>query len=54
MYFKGDALNDKDLILQDIPAGERDSVIVEFKPSPADLEPGSLVGGFEITLRSVR
>lgn len=54
MYFKGDALNERDLILRDIPAGERNSVIVEFRPSPHDLEPGSLIGDFNITLRRVR
>lgn len=54
MYFKGQALNDKDLILQDIPEGERDSVIVEFAPSPEGFEPGSLMGTFDITLIGVR
>ena len=54
MYFKGEALNDRDLILQDLPPVERDSVIVEFRPATPDLEPGSLVGSFEITLRPVR
>lgn len=54
MYFGGNALNDSDLILQQIAASERDSVIVDFTPSPGDLEPGSLLGSFDITLRSVR
>jgi protocatechuate 3,4-dioxygenase beta subunit len=54
MYFKGQALNDIDLILQAVPASQRPSVIVAFEPSPADLEPGSLVGDFAITLESVR
>lgn len=54
MYFKGEALNDRDLILQDIPAGEREGVIVDFQPSRPDLEPGTHTGEFNITLRPVR
>lgn len=54
MYFKGYKLNDKDAILLDIPAGERDSVIVDFQPSSGQMEPGSLTGNFDITIRSVR
>lgn len=54
MYFKGDKYNDADLILQDIPARERESAIVDFQPSVPDLEPGSLTGQFNITFRSLR
>ncbi|MGE0529301.1 MAG: hypothetical protein AB7G93_19905 [Bdellovibrionales bacterium] len=54
MYFRGNALNEEDLILQGIPAAERDAVIVNFQPAPADMEPGSLIGEFDITLQSVR
>lgn len=54
MYFKGNSLNGADLILNDIPAHERDSVIVDFQPAPADLEVGSLIGTFNITLHPVR
>ena len=54
MYFKGDALNDRDLILLNIPANERGSVIVDFQPSPVGFEPGTLTGNFDITLQSVR
>jgi protocatechuate 3,4-dioxygenase beta subunit len=54
MYFKGDPLNDADLILGDIPPAERAGVVVEFLPSPAGYEPGSLLGEFDITLRTVR
>lgn len=54
MYFKGNALNDHDLILQQIPARQRDSVVVDFQPSPMGFEPGSLTGSFDITLRSIR
>jgi protocatechuate 3,4-dioxygenase beta subunit len=54
MYFKGDALNDVDLILNGLPSLERESVIVDFKPSPIGFEPNSKMGFFEISLRSVR
>jgi protocatechuate 3,4-dioxygenase beta subunit len=54
MYFKGEPLNDVDDIILDLPRAERDSVIVDFTPSPAEFEPGSLMGSFEITLRPVR
>lgn len=53
MYFKGDPLNDRDFILQNLTPAERESVIVEFLPSPDDLEPGTLMGTFDIKLRSV-
>lgn len=54
MYFKGDPLNERDLILQQIPPSQRASVIVDFQPSGTEFEPGSLTGRFDITLRSVR
>lgn len=54
LYFKGEPLNDQDLILKDIPAAQRDSVIVEFNPSPVGFDPKSLTGIFNITLQSVR
>ena len=54
MYFKGDSLNDRDLVFQEIPLGERDSVVVDFQPSPVGFEPGSLIGNFDITLHSLR
>lgn len=53
-YFKGHPLNEKDLILLNVPAAQRADVIVDFQPSAAGLEPGSLTGSFNITLRSVR
>jgi protocatechuate 3,4-dioxygenase beta subunit len=52
MYFKGNAYNDRDLILRQIPKEERNSVIVDFVP--ATQNDGSLTGTFDITLRSVR
>lgn len=54
MYFQGEALNEKDFILQEVPAAERNRVVIEFRPSPSDLEPGSLTGIFDIALHSVR
>lgn len=53
MYFQGEALNDKDLILRNIPRAERGRVIVEFRPAPVGFEPGSLVGNFDITMERV-
>ncbi|MBX3020673.1 MAG: hypothetical protein KF799_03280 [Bdellovibrionales bacterium] len=54
MYFKGNKYNDSDLILQGLPADQRDSVVVDFGPSDATLEPASLTGHFDITFRSLR
>lgn len=54
MYFKGDPRNTKDLILDQIPIGQRDSVIVEFKPAPPEAMRGSFIGTFNLTLQSVR
>lgn len=52
MYFRGQALNDQDLILQGLPPAERESVIVDFQPSAE--ESGALEGEFTLRLRSVR
>lgn len=55
MYFRGDPLNDTDLILKAIPAAERENVIVEFRPATHEgHEGGALAGDFDITLRPVR
>ncbi len=54
MYFKGDPLNERDLILQQLRAPERANVVVDFQPSSIDRETDSLTGSFDITLRSVR
>lgn len=53
-YFKGDPLNDKDLILQQLSPEERARVIVEFNPSPYEFEPGSLMGIFDINIKRVK
>ena len=53
MYFRREALNDADLILQDLTTLERESVIVDFTPSPEGMEAGSQMGFFEISLRPV-
>ena len=53
LYFKGNPLNDQDLILKDVPAGQRDSVIIEFRTSP-EIEANALLGTFDITLQGVR
>ena len=54
MYFKGDALNDKDYILLDLPPAERERVIVDFQPAGPGFESGAKSGVFDISLRSVR
>jgi protocatechuate 3,4-dioxygenase, beta subunit len=54
MYFAGDPLNDKDLILQALPPEERARVVVSFRPAGEGHEPGSLSGEFDLVLRSVR
>lgn len=48
MYFKGEELNDLDLILQRVPARMRDHVIVDFQPLPT--EPSAKVGYFDISI----
>jgi protocatechuate 3,4-dioxygenase beta subunit len=45
MYFEGEALNDADLILQDLSPAERERVIVAFEGG---------VGRFDIAIESVR
>ncbi len=55
MYFKGNKYNASDLILRDVPAAERDRVIVDFVPAQGSaFDPDTLVGGFDISLRRVR
>lgn len=54
MYFAGDPLNEKDLILEEIPRSEWDRVIVPFKPASVGLEPGVLEGQFEISIQKIR
>jgi protocatechuate 3,4-dioxygenase beta subunit len=54
MYFKGDPRNTQDLILEQIPLSQRDSVVIPFQPSPPGAGPRSMIGVFNLTLRSVR
>jgi protocatechuate 3,4-dioxygenase, beta subunit len=54
MYFKGQPLNDIDQILLATPAADRGALVVDFQPASPEREPGSLEGGFDITLQSVR
>lgn len=53
MYFAGHPLNEKDLILRDVPKAERARVIVEFNESP-ELEKNSQSGTFDLTLVRVK
>jgi len=54
MYFKGNRFNEGDEIFKRIPKAEQDRVLIDFVTSEADLEPGSLTGRFDLTLRSVK
>lgn len=54
MYFAGEPLNERDLILQAVPAADREKVVVRFLPSGSGLEPGSLSGEFNLSIRSIR
>jgi protocatechuate 3,4-dioxygenase beta subunit len=51
MYFAGNPLNERDLILQDLAPAERSSVVVDFQPST--IEPGVKVGKFDISLKKL-
>ncbi|AZZ37498.1 hypothetical protein CIK05_12070 [Bdellovibrio sp. qaytius] len=50
MYFAGQELNGKDLILQDLSADDQKRVIVEFKNRPDQQHP---VGQFDIQIRKL-
>ncbi|MES2801690.1 MAG: protocatechuate 3,4-dioxygenase [Bdellovibrionota bacterium] len=50
MYFAGQALNDKDLILQDLSATDQDKVVVAFKNRADQQHP---VGQFNIQIRKL-
>jgi hypothetical protein len=52
MYFKGQPLNDKDLILLDVPEGQRGDVVVEFLPDKNDLL-APLSGEFNISIAKI-
>ena len=47
MYFAGEALNDTDLLLNAVPAGQRSALIVDFADARAD---GVARGSFDIVL----
>lgn len=54
MYFKDHPLNDLDLILQEIPGEQRETVIVDFEDSLPGFEPETKTGFFEIVLKTIR
>lgn len=54
LYFAGDVLNDRDLILQRLPLRERQKVIAPLLPATQDFEPDSKIANFDIVLESVR
>ena len=51
MYFKGEPLNDEDLILRRVPAHMRGDVIVDFQPNPEEV--GTLIGTFNISIEKL-
>lgn len=51
MYFKGEPLNDSDLILQGTPEAQRADIIVDFVNS--ENNPDLLVGHFNITIEKI-
>lgn len=64
MYFAGNPYNEADLILDGVPEKDRPGLIVDFKPIETQLttkemvaeglEPGALIGDFDVTILSVR
>lgn len=50
LYFEGDSLNEKDLILQSLPKSEQKKVVVPLKPTAAGLR----LAQFNISLKKVR
>jgi len=49
MYFPGEPLNDKDLLLQNIRAN-KDSLVAKVLPPTSDIEPDSLIVVWDIVL----
>lgn len=54
MYFAGEPLNDRDLILLDTPAGQREQLVVNFQPGIGPEGDPGLVGQFNLHLTAVR
>lgn len=54
MYFLGNDLNDKDLILKRLSKPDQSKVVVELKDPPEGFEPDSRIGTFNITLEKIR
>jgi protocatechuate 3,4-dioxygenase beta subunit len=54
MYFAGEALNDEDLILREVPAEERARVVVALEPPPPGAEPEARCCRFDLVVRRVR
>ncbi len=50
MYFKGESLNEKDLILKRLNKSEQDKVIVEFKSKQDSPHP---IGTFNIQIEKI-
>jgi protocatechuate 3,4-dioxygenase, beta subunit len=50
MYFAGDAYQQTDYILNEVPADQRDRVIVQLGSPGAEYEPDARLGHFDLTL----
>jgi protocatechuate 3,4-dioxygenase beta subunit len=50
MYFAGDAHQQTDYILNEVPANQRDRVIVQLGSPGAEYEPDARLGHFDLTL----
>ena len=53
MYFEGNEYNDRDKILQDIPASERPLVVVPMLNSTPDMEVGSKLCEFDLSIQKL-
>ena len=53
MYFEGNEHNDRDKILQAIPASERGLVVIPMKEPSPEMEPGSKLCEFDISILKV-
>lgn len=53
LYFKGNPLNDGDLILRRLPAAERNKVVVDLVSPGLAFDPNRRVANFDITIENV-
>lgn len=53
LYFKGNPLNAKDLILQELPVADRQKVVVDLSKPQAGYDPAAAIATFNISLRKM-